>query len=69
MTETIEFSDKTEPDIRTCRTRPLGIPLPGSREEISYCETENVLCRYGRPIGFDCLCRHPNHLAFRTPLS
>lgn len=56
--------EKVEPDTTLCRTRPLGVHVPGTRQQMYYCLPEFLLCKYIRPFGFDCLCRHPDAPSF-----
>ena len=55
-----------EPIRELCRTIPLGVTIPGTDQELSYCSLENMECRYAKPFGYDCICLHPDHLTFKV---
>jgi hypothetical protein len=55
---------KADPDTHRCRTTSVGASIPGTGRELFYCGTDNTECRYARPFGFDCLCKHPDGHSF-----
>lgn len=57
-----------DPDLRKCRTAPVGSVIPGTAREMFYCRIDNDSCRFAMPFGFDYICRHLDSHQFLSVL-